>query len=91
MLSLGSSKPWPDAMEVLTGQRKMDAGPLIEYFKPLSDFLYKYNKENNIPTGWEKSDSKYMSIIFLKVFVMLLELFFIFQNLHVQNKKKTRN
>ncbi|XP_063699461.1 angiotensin-converting enzyme-like [Culicoides brevitarsis] len=56
MLSLGSSKPWPDAMEVLTGQRQMDAGALLEYFKPLSDFLIKYNKENDVPIGWGPSD-----------------------------------
>ncbi|CAM6031530.1 unnamed protein product, partial [Sphagnum compactum] len=56
MLSLGGSKPWPDAMEVLTGQRKMDAGPLLEYFKPLQDFLTKYNKDNNNPIGWVPSN-----------------------------------
>lgn len=56
MLSMGASKPWPEAMEVLTGQKRMDANALLEYFKPLSDFLSKYNKEHNIPIGWEKSD-----------------------------------
>jgi len=56
MLSMGSSKPWPEAMEVLTGQRDMDAGALLEYFKPLSEFLQKYNAENNVPIGWENSD-----------------------------------
>ncbi len=25
MLAMGASKPWPDAMEALTGQRQMDA------------------------------------------------------------------
>ena len=58
MLSMGASKPWPEAMEVLTGQKRMDANALLEYFKPLSDFLSKYNKEHNIPIGWEKSDSE---------------------------------
>uniref|UniRef100_A0A336LZ65 Angiotensin-converting enzyme n=1 Tax=Culicoides sonorensis TaxID=179676 RepID=A0A336LZ65_CULSO len=56
MLKLGSSKPWPDAMEVLTGQRQMDAGALLEYFKPLSDFLLKFNEENHVPIGWGPSD-----------------------------------
>nr|QHO60759.1 salivary 71kDa-like protein [Sergentomyia schwetzi] len=55
MLQMGSSKPWPDAMEVLTGQRKMDAGPLIEYFRPLSEWLVKKNKELGAYVGWEKS------------------------------------
>ena len=39
MLSLGKSKPWPDAMEVITGQRKMSGQPMIEYFKPLMDYI----------------------------------------------------
>jgi len=48
MLSLGSSKLWPDAMEVITGQREMDAGPLLEYFKPLHDWLLQQNEGHNI-------------------------------------------
>lgn len=59
MLELGSSRPWPEAMEVLTGQREMDASALLEYFKPLSDFLEKYNKDNNVPIGWDASESKF--------------------------------
>lgn len=58
MLAMGRSKPWPDAMETLTGQRKMDAGPLLEYFQPLHDWLIKTNKANGAHVGWEKSDSK---------------------------------
>lgn len=52
MFSLGSSKPWPDVMEVLTGQRKMDAGPLLEYFKPLQDWLEQENKGHDI--SWDE-------------------------------------
>ncbi|RUS68972.1 hypothetical protein EGW08_023264, partial [Elysia chlorotica] len=52
MLQLGSSKPWPDAMEKITGQRSMDAGPLLEYFQPLLEFL---KKENGDDFGWEDS------------------------------------
>ncbi|GAB0091084.1 Angiotensin-converting enzyme [Sergentomyia squamirostris] len=61
MLQMGSSKPWPEAMEVLTGQRKMDAGPLIDYFRPLSEWLVKKNKELGAHVGWEKSTSEYNS------------------------------
>ncbi|XP_059147214.1 angiotensin-converting enzyme-like [Physella acuta] len=49
MLSLGSSKPWPEALYVLTGQFKMNAKPLIDYFKPLLDYLVK---ENGNDHGW---------------------------------------
>ncbi|XP_014676342.1 PREDICTED: angiotensin-converting enzyme-like, partial [Priapulus caudatus] len=51
-LQLGSSKPWPEAMTMLTGQDKMDASALIEYFKPLTDWLKLYNSENDVPVGW---------------------------------------
>ena len=30
MLQLGSSKPWQDALEQLTGERKMSARPILE-------------------------------------------------------------
>jgi len=53
MLQLGSSKPWPDAMELLTGQREMDASGLLDYFRPLADWLEKENKESGEHIGWE--------------------------------------
>jgi peptidyl-dipeptidase A len=55
MLQLGSSRPWPDAIEVLTGQRTMDASALLEYFKPLHKWLEQENKKNKVFIGWEKS------------------------------------
>ena len=35
-------------MEVLTGQRQMDAGPLLEYFQPLHDWLLEQNAGHNV-------------------------------------------
>jgi hypothetical protein len=35
MLQMVSSRPWPDAMEALIGQRNISAGPLLNYFEPL--------------------------------------------------------
>src|SRR4030095_1544720 len=35
MLAMGSSKPWPDALEAFTGGRKMDGSAMIAYFQPL--------------------------------------------------------
>jgi peptidyl-dipeptidase A len=52
MLSMGRSKPWPDALEVLTGQREMDATALADYFAPLKIWLDEQNKKNNYPVGW---------------------------------------
>jgi peptidyl-dipeptidase A len=39
MLSMGLSRPWPDALEALTGSRQMDASAIIDYFAPLSTWL----------------------------------------------------
>ena len=50
---MGSSKPWPDAMEVLTGQRDMSVGPLLNYFRPLQEWLEKENARNGEFIGWK--------------------------------------
>lgn len=50
MLSLGQSKPWPDAMEALTGTREMDGTAIIEYFQPLMGWLEEENKGKTC--GW---------------------------------------
>ncbi|XP_069120840.1 angiotensin-converting enzyme-like [Argopecten irradians] len=50
MLELGSSVPWPEAMEAITGQRSMDVGPLLEYFRPLNDWLQNENYHER--PGW---------------------------------------
>jgi len=50
MLSLGASKPWPDALEAMTGQRQMDGGALLEYFQPLQAWLKVQNQGQRC--GW---------------------------------------
>jgi peptidyl-dipeptidase A len=50
MLQMGQSKPWPDEMEVLTGQRNADAGAILEYFAPLKKWLDEQNK--GMKVGW---------------------------------------
>jgi len=44
MLAMGASKPWPDALEALTGQREMDATAIVDYFAPLMDWLAQQNE-----------------------------------------------
>ena len=51
MLRLGSSQPWPVAMEAITGQPNMDAQALLDYFEPLHEWLKKENEGH--PVGWE--------------------------------------
>ncbi len=50
MLEMGQSKPWPDAMEALTGQREGDASAILEYFAPLKKWLDEQNK--GMKAGW---------------------------------------
>ena len=39
MLSMGQSRPWPEALEVLTGSKQMDATAILDYFAPLEKWL----------------------------------------------------
>jgi peptidyl-dipeptidase A len=50
MLAMGQSRPWPDALEALTGQRKMDATAMLDYFAPLKKWLDEQNAGHHV--GW---------------------------------------
>jgi peptidyl-dipeptidase A len=49
-LEMGASRPWPDALEALTGQREMDASAMADYYAPLKAWLDEQNKGR--PVGW---------------------------------------
>ncbi len=49
-LAMGTSRPWPDALEALTGQRQMDATAIVDYFAPLKAWLDEQNRGH--PVGW---------------------------------------
>lgn len=50
MLSMGISRPWPEAMEALTGKPDMDATAILDYFAPLAEWLAEQNKGRQC--GW---------------------------------------
>jgi len=50
MLSLGASKPWPEALQAIAGTRDMDATALLEYFAPLQAWLEEQNADRTC--GW---------------------------------------
>jgi peptidyl-dipeptidase A len=50
MLELGLSKPWPDALEAMTGSKQMDATAIRDYFAPLQVWLDEQIKGR--PSGW---------------------------------------
>ena len=51
MLEMGSSKPWPDALEAFTGTREMDGSAILAYFAPLKDWLDEKNAGKQC--GWD--------------------------------------
>lgn len=50
MLEKGASQPWQATLKELTGGEKMDAGPVLEYFAPLQDWLKQQNEGQTC--GW---------------------------------------
>ena len=44
MLAMGQSRPWPEALKAMTGEDKMDATAIIDYFAPLKAWLDEQNK-----------------------------------------------
>lgn len=50
MLELGASRPWQDALQALTGERRMDASAIRDYFAPLQNWLDEQNRGK--PAGW---------------------------------------
>ena len=50
MLAMGASKPWPDALAALSGERKGDPSAMLEYFAPLRVWLKEQTKGEKC--GW---------------------------------------
>jgi peptidyl-dipeptidase A len=50
MLQMGASRPWPDALEAMTGSRQMDATAIRDYFAPLQGWLDEQLEGQ--PVGW---------------------------------------
>ncbi len=49
-LEMGQSRPWQEVLFALTGERRMDASALFEYFAPLKSWLDEHNRD--VPVGW---------------------------------------
>ncbi|MDX1584123.1 MAG: M2 family metallopeptidase [Thermoanaerobaculia bacterium] len=50
MLELGASRPWPEALEAITGSPDMDATAIVDYFEPLLAWLEEQNEGRQC--GW---------------------------------------
>lgn len=50
MLAMGQSEPWPAALKAMTGEDKMDATAIIDYFAPLKTWLDQQNAQQHPAT-----------------------------------------
>jgi peptidyl-dipeptidase A len=50
MLEVGASRPWPETLERVCGEREMDATALREYFRPLEEWLRE--RAGGAAVGW---------------------------------------
>ncbi|KFW94280.1 Angiotensin-converting enzyme 2 [Phalacrocorax carbo] len=57
LLELGRSKPWTQALESVTGEKYMNAMPLLHYFEPLYKWLQRNNSGRYI--GWKTDWAPY--------------------------------
>ncbi len=52
MLAMGSSKPWSEILESLTGENKLEPQALLDFFEPLYKWLKMENLARGYPVGW---------------------------------------
>lgn len=50
MLAMGQSRPWPEALKVISGSGEMDATAVLDYFAPLQTWLDEQNQGRTC--GW---------------------------------------
>ncbi|KAL9965338.1 hypothetical protein ACROYT_G029126 [Oculina patagonica] len=54
---MGKSKPWPEALEKLTGSKTLDVGALTAYFEPLRKWMVdQRNTLGYAAPGWDEDD-----------------------------------
>ncbi|KAL6112857.1 ace2 [Pungitius sinensis] len=53
MLELGRSQSWTRALDTISGDVKMNARPLLDYFQKLHDWLQAENKKKHRRVGWK--------------------------------------
>ena len=51
-MKAGLSKPWRETLFNATGTSELDSSAVLDYFKPLQDYLQKELEDNKEETGW---------------------------------------
>uniref|UniRef100_A0A8P4KR95 Angiotensin-converting enzyme n=1 Tax=Dicentrarchus labrax TaxID=13489 RepID=A0A8P4KR95_DICLA len=59
MLELGRSQSWTRALQTISGDVRMDARPLLDYFQTLHDWLKEENTKHNRTVGWNTVTDPY--------------------------------
>jgi peptidyl-dipeptidase A len=52
MLALGCSKLWPEVLETLTGESRLETQAMLDYFEPLYKWLKMENLARGYPIDW---------------------------------------
>ncbi|XP_056134356.1 angiotensin-converting enzyme 2 [Lampris incognitus] len=70
MLEMGRSKSWTRALKIISGDAKMNAGPLMDYFSKLHEWLVLENRKNHRTVGWKTTRDPYSEYL-IKVRISL--------------------
>lgn len=57
-MSSGATKSWRELLEMATGETKLSAKPILEFYEPLYTWLKDFNANNDINVGWDITESK---------------------------------
>lgn len=52
MLEMGSSRSWEEALESFTGENRLESSAILDFFKPLHEWLKGENLARGYPVGW---------------------------------------
>lgn len=77
MLELGKSQSWTKALEMISSDTRMNAGPLLDYFQTLYDWLKAENQKYNRTVGWKTTldPCEYKRYLHLQIITTKIKLF----------------
>uniref|UniRef100_A0A8C7BW83 Angiotensin-converting enzyme n=1 Tax=Neovison vison TaxID=452646 RepID=A0A8C7BW83_NEOVI len=70
-LKLGSSKPWPEVLQKITGQPEVSVRALMTYFKPLLNWLVTENVRHGEILGWPDFSCTFEGLIMTLVLALV--------------------
>lgn len=58
-MALGSTKHWRDVLELITGERKISGKAIVEFYRPLENWLKEQNRHLENEIGWDTNESEF--------------------------------